>query len=537
MFKDIEKYINEMSLEEKIGQMLHIAVLEDEYGWPSSDMKKAIKELKPGAVRIYDFWGEKNTPFFKVHYTNRLQKWALNNKHQIPLLISSDSEYGINDIVNEANYYPFLRGRSATKSTKLAYNISAAISREADGIGLNMLHQPTADVNTNPENPVIGVRSAGETSNQVVKYVKAQMEGQKSENIITVAKHFPGHGDTNLDSHFDLPAVDFDKKTLNKVHLKPFKELIKAGIDGIMTSHVIVKCLDSKYPATLSKKIINDLLRENLKFNGFIMTDAMTMKAIANNYGIGEAAVKSVKAGVDLVLASGKFKFQKQIRDAIKEAVMSNEISEDRINQSVRRLLKVKKNYNLWSRTNRNPLDILEIIANNYKISVKSYEKSFLVSGNKNISPISSNDVILITGVKQNINLNKMFKNEYNKIINFTIKSALEENNWSPDKDDREYVIDLLEKVDKVIFTSFSNTKLPDNQIDLINKIAKKKPIYIINLGASYGQERISDKAFILDTFIQNKWGSPDKIPEPAIKGIEKTIKKYSNFTKEQKTY
>lgn len=524
--KNVDDLLNKMTIEEKIGQMIHLAVLEDETGWPSEEMHKAIKKFKPGAVRIYNFFGKQNDSFLKTHYNNLLQKWSMENRLGIPLIISADCEFGTGDIVeHNINSYPFLMGRTAIDSVEMAEKISSAIAEEASSMGFNMLHQPVVDVNTNPKNPVIGVRAASDKVEDVIKYVKAQIKGQNNQNVITVAKHYPGHGDTNLDSHLDLPTVEYDEKTLRDIHLKPFETAIEEDVDGIMTSHIIVKCLDKEYPVTLSKKILTNLLRKEQGFKGFVISDAMTMKAIADNYGIKDAVVKAINAGVDLILASGSYEYQNEVYNGMIEGAKNGEISEERINEAVKRILKVKKKHNIFDYKENSGADVLDVVQNNYDLSLKSYKESYTLLGNNDILPINKNSKILLTGVKEVNSFSNHLVDYYKRIYAYQANGANQDNDWNINENETNDILEISDKVDVSIVLSYAYNYISDGQINLINNLAKKMPVLVVSLGIPYGYDKLSENVSVLATYMQNRWGTPSPIPKAAAEALVSIIK------------
>ena len=205
---------------------------------------------------------------------------------------------------------------------------------------------PVMDINSNPENPVIGDRAFGNTIDIVVNNSLETMKGINSENIISVIKHFPGHGDTNMDSHIDIPIIDKDLKEINDLELIPFKEAIENGVDSIMIGHILFPALDNK-PATLSTKIINDLLRKELDFNGVVISDDLNMGAIVRNYTMEEAVIEFLNAGGDIALICHGGEEEYKIFDIIKREVENENISEEEIDQKVYRIIELKKKYNI----------------------------------------------------------------------------------------------------------------------------------------------------------------------------------------------
>ncbi|BAU11953.1 hypothetical protein LEP3755_24770 [Leptolyngbya sp. NIES-3755] len=273
--------------------------------------------------------------------TQQLQSWAA-----IPLLICADVEEGVGQRFSGATWFPppMSIAEIAKRDLPLACHYAEQMGRitaeESLVIGLNWLLSPTVDVNNNPDNPVINVRAFGETPEIVGELAKAFIRGAHQHPILTTAKHFPGHGDTAIDSHLELPVILHDRDRLEQIEFPPFKAAISAGVDAIMSAHLQIPALDPNYPGTLSSKVLTDELRHNLGFEGLVTTDALVMGAIANRYGTEEACVLAVEAGTDILLMP--LEPEKAIT-AVCEAVESGRIQHDRIQASVERIWRAKQ--------------------------------------------------------------------------------------------------------------------------------------------------------------------------------------------------
>lgn len=233
---------------------------------------------------------------------------------------------------------PSAMALGAAGSPELAEAVGAAVGRGLISTGVNWNYAPSLDVNTNPDNPVIGDRSFGSGPGRVAELGLAWARGLRSAGVAPTVKHFPGHGDTHLDSHLALPRVDKPLEVLEGLELLPFRRAVEAGIPALMTAHILYPALDPHHPATLSKAILSDLLRRGWGYRGVIVTDSLAMKAIADHYPAGQAAVRSVQAGADLVLALGSWETKLQQAEAVRAAVEAGEISTARLEQSLERL-------------------------------------------------------------------------------------------------------------------------------------------------------------------------------------------------------
>jgi beta-N-acetylhexosaminidase len=221
------------------------------------------------------------------------------------------------------------------------------LASELQVMGFNVDFAPVLDVNSNPNNPVIGNRSFGNNAKLVTKMGIAEMNGIRDGGIVAVVKHFPGHGDTSVDSHLDLPVVRKTTKQLEAMEWIPFRAAIDAKTDAVMVAHILFPLIDAKAPASFSKVIIGEQLRGTLGYDGVVITDDMTMGAIAKNYGIEDAAILSVKAGSDILLIAHGYDIEKKVYDKLLSTVKSGQIKESRIDESVRRILALKLKYKL----------------------------------------------------------------------------------------------------------------------------------------------------------------------------------------------
>lgn len=331
--KWVETTLKKMSLREKIGQMM-VMPLNGEFTNVESEkfkeMRRQIQDLHVGGFTL--FRGEANSIAVLTNEAQRLAK--------IPLFFSADYERGLRMQLRTGTPFTTNMGVAAAGDVQAAYNQGKIICEEMRAIGGNWLFAPVADINNNPDNPVINIRSFGADPKRVGEFVAAESRGAREANCLATLKHFPGHGNTATDSHIGLSVISADRKQLDSTEIVPFKAAIQSGVESIMTAHLAVpNVTGDNMPSTLNPKIINDILRKDLNFNGIISTDSMEMGAITKSYPNGESAVMAIKAGVDVVL------FPPNIDAAItavENAVKKGEIKESRIDDSVRRLLNAK---------------------------------------------------------------------------------------------------------------------------------------------------------------------------------------------------
>ncbi|WP_144510710.1 beta-N-acetylhexosaminidase [Bacillus sp. FJAT-22090] len=332
--------LDNMSLEEKIGQMIFAGVKGTSF---SEETKQLISTDKIGGIIFY----KNNIKNVNETITllNTIKEESKNEK--FPLFLGVDQEGGRISRLPGLNQLPTNQEIGEKNNATLSYNIGSHLGEEMKAYGFNLDFAPVLDVNSNPKNPVIGDRSFGTKADIVSELGIQTMKGIQSQHVISVVKHFPGHGDTSVDSHLELPIIQKNLADLQKLELIPFKDAIEDGADVIMIAHILLPKIDPNFPSSMSHKIISDILRGQLQFDGVVMTDDMTMKAILGNYDIAKASVEAVKAGNDIVLIAHDYANVKKAIDAIVDAVNSGEISEKRVNESVYRILSLKEKYKL----------------------------------------------------------------------------------------------------------------------------------------------------------------------------------------------
>lgn len=479
-----------MTLEEKIGQMVtcrysgYFVNIDSEY---VKEVESLIVERKIGGLILFG-----GNVYETAYLTNTLQ-----NKSQIPLLIASDFERGVANQIEGATLFPPLMAIGAIGSEEAAYSMGKITALEGRAMGIHMTYAPVVDVNVNPENPIINVRSFGEDPERVSRLAKAFIKGCQENGLIATAKHFPGHGDTELDSHLDLPTVKADRKRLEEVELYPFKKAVEAGVQAIMTSHIYFPSLDStpNLPATLSSQIITELLRNEFGFKGLIVTDAMDMGGVTNLYSPEESAIKAVQAGVDMVLIPPEVE---QVLEALLQAVTSGLILETRIDASVKRILEVKAMLGL----HKNKLVELEslnkVISSNehFQEAMGMFENSMtLVKNEGDLLPLPETTpklaVFSLSSDPGEYFAGRVFISEieekYPELMSF----------YADCYTGTEYIQEGLEKAreaDLIIFALFSRRRAWKGTVDLeakhiqvVQEAAKgSPPVIVVSFGSPY---------------------------------------------------
>ncbi|MGW5065146.1 glycoside hydrolase family 3 protein [Streptomyces cyaneofuscatus] len=356
----LRRIIAGMSLEEKVGQLFVMRV----YGHSATDPDQADIDanLKEIGVRtaaelvstyhvggiIYFAWAHNTRdPHQIAALSNGIQQAALGERSRVPLLISTDQEHGIVCRVGEpATLLPGAMALGAGGSRSDTRRAAWIAGAELAALGINQNYAPDADVNVNPANPVIGVRSFGSDPQAVAELVAAQVKGYQGAGVAATAKHFPGHGDTNTDSHTGLPVINHTRAQWEELDAPPFRAAIRARIDSIMTAHIVVPALDpSEDPATLSRPILTGILREELGYDGVVVTDSLGMEGVRTKYGDDRVPVLALLAGVDQLLNPPNLSVA---WNAVLEAVQGGEISEARVDESILRILRLKTRLGLF---------------------------------------------------------------------------------------------------------------------------------------------------------------------------------------------
>ena len=330
----VNKTLRSMSLREKVGQLMQVRVTGRFLNRESAEyqaLRREILENRVGGAVL----------FAGNIYESALLLNNLQGISRLPLIISADFERGASFRIEDTTSFPWTMAIGAAGSEEFAHQEGAITAREARALGVHWIYAPVMDVNNNPDNPVINIRSYGEDPQLVARLGAAFIRGARENGVMTTAKHFPGHGDTATDTHIGLAVIPSDRSRLDDVELVPFRRAIEAGVDSIMTAHVAVPQLTGEpgVPATLSARILTDLLRDTLHFDGLVVTDALEMGGITTRYWAGLAAIRALKAGADMLLLSPD---SSVALNEVVRAVQRGELSERQIDRSVRKVLEAK---------------------------------------------------------------------------------------------------------------------------------------------------------------------------------------------------
>jgi len=335
----VDSVFNTLTPKQKIGQLFLVRAhtnLGEKY---IDSVAKVIEKEQLGGLVVFQ-----GGPVRHANMFNKYQKAS-----KVPLLITFDGEWGLGMRMPDSTIsYPYQMTLGAIQNNSLIYDMGRQIAKDFLRIGMHFNFAPVVDINNNPKNPVINFRSFGDDKNNVTQKAKAYMDGMVAGGILASLKHFPGHGDTDVDSHYDLPQLKFDKKRLMELEIFPFKELIQAGAPSVMVAHMNIPALDAtpNIPSSISKKVVTDLLRNELGFKGLTVTDAMDMKGVKKHFPNGEADVMAIAAGHDLLEVSEN---SGRAIDLIEKAIKSGRISQADLDARVKKVLAAK----LWLGLNK----------------------------------------------------------------------------------------------------------------------------------------------------------------------------------------
>ena len=473
----IEK-LDSLSLEEKIAQSFMVAVTPNKGESHLQEIDSIITTHKIGGVIM--FQGDRQNTTAAI---SRLQ-----SKSEIPLLVGMDAEWGSSMRLWKEKKYPFQLTMGVADDVESTEIIAKAIGKELRDLGIHMNFSPVVDVNSNPNNPVIGFRSFGESASLVAKHSRAMILGMESYNVLTCMKHFPGHGDTDVDSHKDLPTINKTKKELRLIDWAPYRMGRLSGASAVMMAHLNVPALDSSgTPTSLSRTVINDVLRGELKFSGLIISDALNMKAVSDRYGKVEVVKKAYLAGNDILLYPESI--GKAIA-AIKSAILSGEISIEEVNDKCLRILRAKY---YAQQVEKDFLEVDQELLEFAELSI--YEKALTVIKNDSAIPIrgaqgknltlnigvkaegfaervgsyaKTDELNAFTGIEAITRYGDLWTNYDNIFVNLLTSSVLPSNDYNYPQGWRELLEALPEKAN-VIVTLFGNPYVVKNRFDFEN--------------------------------------------------------------------
>lgn len=422
---------------------------------------------------------------------NSLRKIAMERPLGIPLHTTLDQEGNGNEnfTLGNVKLFPSAMGLASTKDPELVYKAALVLAKQLKAAGINWIHSPLLDVNTNYNNPEINTRSFSDDTDTVEEYALATLRGFIENKLISTGKHFPGRGDSNMDSHKCLPEIHITKQDLLDTHIKPYKKMIANGLPAIMIAHTAYPLIDeSGEPATVSKKIITGILREELGFDGVITTDNMLMGGIVSRYGVAEACVRAILAGQDLILLRSETPLCEEVFNYMIEAVKSGRLPIERLNDANRRILKLKFEYGLFENggiVNPNEADSVQDDSTFINIEKEVAEKASILIDEQKLLPLRANQKVLL--VEQVHVSHKTFNNIYCYPSIFWSKLCdVSENVYSVEitdagENDLERVKLRIPEVDVIIATNYVARRSDKDISDFIREIMKfGKPVIVV---------------------------------------------------------
>ncbi|NLI90149.1 MAG: beta-N-acetylhexosaminidase [Epulopiscium sp.] len=483
-----------MNLAQKIGQLLVVGFDGTEV---NDHIKNMITTYHVGNIILFERNYESPKQLFTL--VQDLQKIAIES-NGYPLFVTIDQENGIVTRIHDGiTVFPGSMAQSAGATIEESRKVAQYTGEGLRALGVNFNLAPSVDINNNPSNPVIGVRSFGETAEQVAERSNAYIEGMQETGVIATAKHFPGHGDTNVDSHLDLPVISHSKERLEKVELYPFKEAIKHGVKAIMSAHIKFPAYEPKdLPGTLSYPILTNLLREELGYEGIVITDCMEMEAIDTYYGTSKATPMAIAAGADLVCISSSEEKQAKAISEIYHALEVGTLTQDRIEQSLSRIMEIKNTYDVDSIINTSYADVEDKLyrKEHQDLARKISNQSITVLKNNGLIPIKAEEIMIIApsgrvltgadGVKLAPNFASYFAD---KVINKKI-NVIELGDSLTDKEIKDITSEAANK--ELVIYCTHNATLDPRQIELgEGLLSVNKNLILIPMRIPYDVEKL----------------------------------------------
>jgi beta-N-acetylhexosaminidase len=550
----ISKKLKSMSLEEKVGQLLtftwrgtiitpsgieQITKLHcgglclEPYAletcknlyWGNSQLDRTFKKPKDYFTISNTYFAGKTfgisiTPEDYTDRLNQLQKIAMSRPSGIPLHMTIDFEGDFkNDYMSGGiRQFPGPMGMAAIGDPKLTYKINYTIAKQLSAMGVTQMYSPVCDVNINPKNPEIGVRSFSDDPAICAEHAVAMIKGLQDGGIAATGKHFPGRGASATDAHDVLEVIKASKERMQKVELVPFKAVIDSGVKAIMTGHSIYPAYDDKFPTTLSKKILTGLLRNELGFDGVIVSDAIGMAAILKKWPLPIACAMAIKAGVDTILLKADDESRSQCFFGIKQAVEKGEISEERLHEAVTHLLRMKYDQGLFKTVGKMDPKKTKAIMGSKKIVDFCWDVAkkaqIIMRDDKKILPLNPKKKILV--IEQRIPYEFVGKDPYNHTHMFCEQMAknsqnliLADTEFSAFEDEIKECLELAQQADLVVMTNYyARIVKSGNNLLLVKKLKKAGHKVVVVTNSPYIEGTTKEA----DVVICNFSGTPDSI-------------------------
>ena len=485
----VENVLRKLTLRERVGQMIVVGVLGDYKnvnGEKFAEVRKQILENKVGGFVFY-----RGDVLELAALTNEMQRIA-----PVPLLLAADFERGLPMQIRSGTSFTHNMGIAAAGNPQDSYRKGRIIAEEMRAIGINWLYGPVSDVANNPGNTMVNVRSYGENPQRTAEFVAAEVRGLKDGGVLSTAKHFPGHGDTPIDSHIILPVINIKRERFDSIELAPFRAAIAAGLDSLMTAHIALpEITGDNLPASLSPQINVDLIRKELKFDRIITTDSLGMGAIIKNYKGAEGALRAIKAGADVALLPPN---PKEAIEAIEQAVLRGEIPQKQIDDSVRRLLRAKYRVGLARRKSVDLNAVNRIIEKpeNVKFANELAERSITLFRNENnVIPLgtkqANNALYIVVAGDDDPEQGKVFQSAVEQRVKNARVRRVDRRTMEKEY---EQLFDEAKRAETVVLAPFvkraalkGTIALPDDEAEFVRRVVDlKKNVAVIAFGSPY---------------------------------------------------
>jgi beta-glucosidase-like glycosyl hydrolase/CubicO group peptidase (beta-lactamase class C family) len=478
----VDSVFNALTEDQRLGQLFMVAAYSNRDETHYREIERLVREYHLGGLIFFQ-----GGPGRQAVLTNRYQKAA-----KVPLLIGMDLEWGLKMRLDSTIQFPRAQVLGAIAEDEYIYQMGKEIARQCRELGVHINFAPVVDVNSNPKNPVIGNRSFGEDKYNVARKGIAYMKGMQEHGVLASAKHFPGHGDTDSDSHYTLPVLKHSKARLDTLELYPFKELIREGVASIMVAHLAIPALESRpnTATTLSHNVVTKLLKEELGYKGLIITDALNMKGVSQFYKPGEVDLLALKAGNDILL------FSENVPEAIrliKDAFAKGDLNRDEIYQRVRKILAAKYDVGL---NQYKPIQVRGILGrlNTPEAELlrkKLYEKSAVIIENKgNLLPFKNLDSYSFASLSIGNPGGAEFTTYLNKYAPFTHYNL---KTWGNSAETLNAMRERLKKHNMVVVSlhqvtsnAANNHGITDREISMLRDLQKDVPVVLVHFGNAY---------------------------------------------------
>jgi beta-N-acetylhexosaminidase len=493
--------------------------------WGRSQIDPNFKKPKDYFDIAHTYFSDRNfgvsvTPAELTDALNALQKIAMGRSSGIPLHITIDMEGDFKNDYSSGHVvqFPPPMGIAAIDDLDLAYKVANTLGKQMALIGITQFYHPVCDVNINPLNPEIGVRSFGDDPQKCAKFVAATVRGYQDAGIVATIKHFAGRGDSSTDAHETLDVCRGDMKRMRDVELVTFQAGVDAGAKALMTAHTIFPAFDKEYPATLSSKILTDLLRKEMGFQGVVVSDAIGMAAILKKWPLPKACAMAIKAGVDTILLKADDESRSQCYFGIKTAVEKGELSEERLNDAVTRLLRMKYDQGLFDKAGK--MDAAKTDANVHSKEVQLFSRQvaekaqLIVRDDKHLLPLSKDKKILV--IEQLIPYSFLGKDLYShphmfceQMAKHSMNLILDDADFHANDDDVAEALQLAKQADLVVMTNyFARIEKRGNNQHMVKALKKAGHTVIVVTNFPYRKGTTKEA----DAVICNFSGSPDSI-------------------------